>query len=252
MKKIALLLIVFFTLFTNGLLFSQDSGNNHLFHFGLKVSPSISWLAPSTQKFTDNGVNLGFGYGLITEFGFTKNYAFSTGLEILNAGGKLGFPKSPDTTFYTILNQDVSPSRTDIFSLLQRSYKLRYVNVPLLLKLKSNQIGAMTYFGQFGFDLSFKWQASSNDDVSLNGTETTRNDVDISKDINFLRLALNVGLGAEYNLSGSTSLVFSVVYNNGFTNTLKNSSKMLFDKHFNALTQKAVFNYVALNVGVLF
>ncbi len=252
MKKITWLPIVFLLFFANGSLFSQDSGNNHLFHFGLKVSPALSWFTPSDKKFTDNGVKFGFGYGLVTEFGFTKNYAFSTGLEILNAGGKIGFPKSPDSTFYTVLNTDVTPNRTDTFLLQQRTYMLRYVNVPLLLKLKTNQIGAMTYFGQFGFDVSFKWQATSNDDVSLKGTASTRNDVDISKDINFIRLALNVGLGAEYNLAGSTSLVFALNYNNGFTNTLKNGSKMLFDKKFTALTQKAVFNYVALTVGVLF
>ena len=235
-----------------GNLFAQDNGNAHLFHFGLKASPDISWFAPSDKKFTDNGTRLGFSYGLITEFGFSKNYAFSTGLEILNSGGKIGFPKSPDSTFYTVLNEDVTPSRNDTFLLQQRTYRLRYVNIPLLLKLKTNQIGGMTYFGQFGVDLSFKWQALANDEVSKDGTPSTRTDVDIAKDINFIRLALNVGLGVEYNLAGSTSLVFSVNYNNGFTNALRKNSKLLVDKNYTSLKQNAVFNYVSLTVGVLF
>lgn len=230
-------------------LFAQNSGSSHLFHFGLKVSPDLSWLAPSDKTFTDNGSRLGFGYGLITEFGFSKNYAFSTGLEVLNAGGKLTMP---DSTFFPKLNTEVSPNRTDSFLLHNRTYRLRYVNVPLLLKLKTNQIASMTYFGQFGFDVSFKWRALADDDVSLKGTESTLNDVDISKDINFIRLALNVGLGAEYNLSGATSMVFSINYNNGFTNALRKDSKMLLDKHKSALQQNAVFNYVSLTVGVLF
>lgn len=237
-------------IFTSGSLFAQDSGT-HLFHFGLKASPALSWFAPSDKKITSNGVGFGFGYGLITEFGFTKNYAFSTGLEVLNAGGKINFPKTSDKTYYTVLN-DVT-SLQDTFFLQQRTYKLRYVNVPLLLKLKTNQIGAMTYFGEFGFDVSFKWRALANDDVIKDNTESTRPDVDISKDISFLRLAMNLGLGAEYNLSGATSLVFSLNYNNGFTNALHNSSKMLFVNKTNAaFAQKAVFNYVGLSVGVLF
>ena len=252
MKKILLIPVVFVLLITSKTLIAQDSGNSHMFHFGLKAAPALCWLAPSNKKFTDISSRFGFGYGLMTEFGFSKNYAFSTGLEILNSGGKIGFPKSPDSTFYTVLNQDVTPNRNDTFLLVQRTYKLQYINVPLLLKLKTNQIGSMTYFGQFGFDVSFKWKATSDDDVISKGIESTLNDVTISKDINFIRLALNVGLGAEYNLAGSTSLVFSVIYNNGFTNTLRNPSKMLFDKKFSALAQKAVSNYVALTVGVLF
>jgi hypothetical protein len=252
MKKIGLLSIVFALFIHSNSLVAQDSGSDRMFHFGLKVAPALSWFSPGDKKFTNNGVKFGFGYGLITEFGFSKNYAFSTGLEILNAGGKLTFPKSPDKALYTVLNTDVTPNRNDTFLLFKRDYKLRYINVPLLLKLKTNQLGAMTYFGQFGLDASFKWSAKANDDVSLNGTESTRNDVDIAKDINFIRLALNVGLGAEYNLSGSTSLVFSINYNNGFTNAMRKDSKMLLDKNLNALSQKAVFNYVALTVGVLF
>jgi hypothetical protein len=251
MKKSAVLPILIVMIFISKSLFAQDS-EYKAFHFGLKASPALSWFMPKDKKFTNNGSKLGFGYGLITEFGFSKNYAFSTGLEILNAGGKIGFPKSPDSTFYLVQNEDVTPTRTDTFLLQERNYRLRYVNLPLLLKLKTNQLGAMTYFGQFGFDVSFKWQAMANDNVNLNGTATTRNDVDITKDINFLRLALNVGLGAEYNLSGSTSLVFSVNYNNGFTNALRKNSKTLYNKKFTALEQNSVFNYVAFTVGVLF
>jgi hypothetical protein len=257
MKKFTLFTIVIVTIFMSRSLFAQESGSGSLFHFGLKAAPALSWFAPGDKKFTNNGSRLGFGYGLITEFGFTKNYAFSTGLEVLNAGGKLGFPKSPDSTYCAVLNEDVTPSRTDTFLLQERTYRLRYVNLPLLLKLKTNQIGSMTYFGQFGFDVSFKWKATSDDDGYFKGSQsTTRNDVDISNDVNFIRLALNVGLGAEYNLTGSTSLVCSINYNNGFTNALRKDSKTLslykIGKKSNALVQNAVFNYVALTVGILF
>lgn len=248
MKKYTLIVLLAALLLTGKSLLAQD--NNSGFHFGLKATPVLSWYVPDNKKFANDGSKLGFGYGLITEFGFSSNYAFSTGLEVLNAGGKLAMP---DSTFYTVLNEDVNPVRTDTFILDKRTYNLRYVNVPLHLKLKTNQIGAMTYFGEFGFDLSILWKSSSDDDGNFFGqSATTRQDVDLSGDINFMRLALNVGLGTEYNLSGSTSMVFSVNYNNGFTNALKKNSKTLVDKNFNTLEQKAMFNYVGLTVGVLF
>ena len=233
--------------FMSGNLFAQNSNNNtnnskHLFHFGLKVAPDIAWFKPSDKSLTNNRAKLGFCYGLITEFGFSKNYAFSTGLEILNTGGKLGFQ---NPTYYSTQNNDTV--------LTNRNYKLRYINIPLLLKLKSNQIGALTYFGQFGFDAAFLWKATSDDNITniINGSATTLSDVDIYKGVDIARLALNVGLGAEYNLAGSTSLVFSVNYNNVFINALRNDSKLGNSLNVK-LKQSAVFNYVSLTVGVLF
>ena len=243
MKKISLFPILIVLLFLCNSSIAQDAGKSK-FHFGLKAAPALSWFVPSDKSFTNDGSKLGFGYGLMTEFNFSKNYAFSTGLEILNAGGKIRFP---DSTLSKKLNE-----KNDTFVVTSTSYGLRYINIPLLLKLKTNQIGAMTYFGQFGFDVSFKWRALADNEAKLDGTPITVEDVNFSEDINFLRLALNVGLGAEYNLTGSTSVVFSINYNNGFTNAMVKNSKFLSTKNYSAITQKAVFNYVGLTIGVLF
>lgn len=255
MKKLTLFLVVIVMIFLGRPVFAQESGS--LFHFGLKAAPALSWFNPDNKKFSNERYRIGFGYGLITEFGISKNYAFSTGLEVLNAGGRLIFPQSPDSTYYAVLNEDVTPNRTDTFLLSKRIYMLRYVNIPLHLKLKTNQIGPMTYFGEFGFDASILWKAHSDDFGSFIGElPITLPDVDIAKDANFIRLALNIGLGAEYNLSGSTSVVFSVNYNNGFTNALKKNSKTLhpykYGRKSNSLEQNAVFNYVGFTVGILF
>lgn len=243
MKKLSFFPILFVLLFLCNSVMAQDTDKSK-FHFGLKAAPALSWFVPSDKNFTNDGSKLGFGYGLMTEFNFSKNYAFSTGLEILNAGGKIRFP---DSTLSKKLNE-----KNDTFVVTSTSYGLRYINIPLLLKLKTNQIGAMTYFGQFGFDVSFKWRALANNEAKLNLTPITVKNVNFSEDINFVRLALNVGLGAEYNLTGSTSLVFSVNYNNGFTNAMVKKSKILTDKNYSPLIQKSVFNYVGLTIGVLF
>ena len=256
MKKILVLPILIALILISKSAFTQDSERS-LFHFGLKAAPAVSWFTPGDKKLSNDGSKFGFGYGLTTEFGITKNYAISTGLEVVNAGGKLVFPSTTDSTYYSVLDENSIIEKYDTFLLKERTYRLRYVNIPLLLKLKTNPIGSMTYFGQFGVDASIKWKAMADDDGNFLGQQTTtRNDVDISNDIGFLRLALNVGLGAEYNLSGSTSLVFSVNYNNGFTNALQKKSENIrlykVGRKSNEFEQKAVFNYVSVTVGILF
>jgi hypothetical protein len=81
-------------------------------------------------------------------------------------------------------------------------------------------------------------------------------------DIFPINLALNVGLGAEYNISGSTSLFVSINYIRGFINQYtKTSSSMINDiktKINNngatgALvpsTQSALSDGVQINIGV--
>ena len=43
-------------------------------------------------------------------------------------------------------------------------------------------------------------------------------DLDFSANTNFMRMALNLTLGAEYNLTGNTNLYLGAGFHNGFTN----------------------------------
>jgi CheY-specific phosphatase CheX len=70
-------------------------------------------------------------------------------------------------------------------------------------------------------------------------------------------LGLNVGIGAEYNLVGSTSLVISINYFNAFLNTLKNTSKELQTintktNKYDFVTQNVKSNAAAFNIGFIF
>ena len=66
------------------------------------------------------------------------------------------------------------------------------------------------------------------------------------------RTGLNIGAGAEWNLSGNTSLVFGVTYNLGFSNVLKGESKFLLNTKNEAFKQKATSQNILITVGVLF
>jgi hypothetical protein len=72
-----------------------------------------------------------------------------------------------------------------------------------------------------------------------------------------------MGLGGEYNLSGSTSILFGLTFNNGFSDVLRDSavkkaangaSGFLLDAQKKPSTFKlnAGSNLIELNIGILF
>ena len=82
----------------------------------------------------------------------------------------------------------------------------------------------------------------------------------MTKDMAFFKASLAFGLGAEMNLSGTTSLVFGLNYNLGFMNSVKGSSDYIEKKTYNSalmpsyekMPQVLKSNAVVLTVGVLF
>src|SRR5438270_604786 len=125
MKKIFVLMTVLF--FTASTLQAQE---NQKLHFGLKASPTLAWLTSDTKGFESSGTKLGFSYGLITEFNFSTHYAFATGIDVTYRGGNSSLQSNDSTKVET-------------------KYNLEYIELPITLKLKTNEIGYLTYFLQF-------------------------------------------------------------------------------------------------------
>jgi hypothetical protein len=261
MKKATTLL--FLGLYSATSAFAQSTENNlRNFRFGLKVMPALTWYKPDeTNKFENGGARLNFGYGLMTEFRLNKVAVIATGFQIDYDGGRINFK---DTAYYYI-NRDsellekedtASSGGVSLYRLRKREYNVTYVTIPLTLKLKSNEVGQFTYYGQFGLNLSVRTRGRVNDELlTASGAPVNQSKILNTRDMQLFKLALNVGLGAEYNLSGSTSLTFGINYINGFTNVVKGDSRYLFRSRFNdynPLKQNFRANAVALTVGVLF
>lgn len=258
--------------------------------FGLKVTPSVNWYKPDGKLISGNGAGVKFGGGLILEFRLAKVASFQTGLQIDSEGGKVKYNNGGETTpnsstmsyYYNIADDEIQPynsSNTSSsyilanthYQLNERQYKATYITIPIMLKLKTKEIGTMTYFGQFGFNTSFRWKANVTDKVTVivpsagvNSNET-KTKVDVTKDMAFFKASLAFGFGAEMNLSGTTSLVFGLNYNLGFMNSVKGESDYIEKKTNGAsiatsaddytqskLPQVIKSNAVVLTVGVLF
>lgn len=245
---------------------AQDDLKN--FRFGLKIAPSVNWYKPeNTKKQESDGALMRFSGGLITEFRLTDVISFATGLEITMDGGKINYI---DSAYYLfgddeIIRHENKPYNntisgdTAMYRLGNRKFSATYVTLPLSLKMKTKEIGMLTYFGQFGFNPSIRWKAKAKDEVYFGTLQSTQENLTITKDMNILNMALNFGAGAEYNISGSTSLVFGLNFNLGFTPTADRDSDFLFERK-NSGNGTSIEEYeqdfksraVILNVGVLF
>ena len=228
MKKVILVILL-----TTITIVSYAQSSDSKFHFGVKVMPALAWFridAPEETGLKSDGLPFGFGYGLITDFGFAERYAFSTGLEVAYRGGKT-------KQEFTI---------NDTTSVLTTKYTLQFIEVPLSLKLKTNEIGYLTYYFQVGFAPGFAIRTKADFEFETAGLPTiSEDDVDASDEINEFNVSLLIGAGAEYNISGNTSLLFGLTFNNGFLDILD-------DEQFGDEKVKGNSNYLALTVGILF
>lgn len=266
-------------------------GENELknFRFGLKVTPSVNWFKPEGKIMASNGAGVKFGGGLVLEFRLAKVISIQTGVQIDMDGGKIKYNNGGLTNpsansvsyFYHITDDKIveydSANNNDPaykhYQLNERQYKVTYITIPLALKMKTKEIGNMTYFGQIGVNTSIRWKATVNDKVTVIndtplptlGATDSKSKVDVTKDVSLIHETLNFGLGTELNLSGSTSIVFGLNYNLGFTNVVKrgsdylgrrvngaNSSTNPIDFTLSKMPQSFKSNAVILTIGVLF
>jgi hypothetical protein len=256
MKNIAWL--TFALVFATAEMHAQDYNK---YRFGFKVEPNMSWFGPKQNYLEASDNKLRFSFGLNADFHFTENYAIGTGMNVFTTGGEL-----------TYLKLHFEDSKDHIVRTV-RDYSLKFVEIPLTLKLRTNEIGYITYWGQFGLGLGVKFDAKVDESFSyeyvqedqgwvesVGKEDVTTENVNISGDIQPIRTSLIIGAGIEYSFSGSTALMAGIVFNNGFTNVLrrkgvqtKSNGEPVFDSgtpieyDLNAIT-----NSLALTVGILF
>lgn len=184
------------------------------------AEPQISWIKSDIADVESRGNVAGYNFGVVLDRFFAENYAFSTGLTINTNGGKLRYTgefeqEEGETQEY--LQGDVK-------------YKLRYIEVPLGLKLRSNDFRRTNFYGRFGLTPQVNIEARDDADNT------------ISDRIRLFDLGYHLGAGLEYSIGGSNALMFGVVYHNGFTDITDEPG---YD-------DKAVMNRLVFETGFIF
>jgi opacity protein-like surface antigen len=199
------------------------------------VAPALAWLKPDIKDYESDGSKVGFIYGLMMDYSFTKNYAIGVGLEVSYRGGKLKYER--------LVSQNVTETGNFEFD-------IKYIEIPLTIKLKTNEIGYLTYYGQFGVQPGVNIGAKMDYEYTVVNPSAPPNtqsdtDVDIQDDIVDSNFSILFGAGVEYRISGNTSLMGGLQFSNGFTDLFKLNDP-------GGTPVKAISNYFSLNIGVFF
>jgi len=229
MKKLLLAILLLSTFSGAGAQDSDDLG----FRFGLQISPELTWMK-SQDKFTSASiVKTGFAYGLMFDYDLAKNYSLSTGLYVA---------MTPSRLSYNIPIKFNSQSKDSLFGIgTSVNYKMNYVEIPISIKLKTNEIGYITYFGQFGVEGGINIKAKGT--IKYPSPSTSAIEDNLNPDIGMFNMGLLLGAGIEYSLSSNTSAYTALNFVNGFIDVTDNPK---------GYKSKVILNQLALRLGIFF
>lgn len=194
--------------------------------FSVHVDPQFGWFGSDEENVVPDGSIFHMQTGLQMDMFFDKNYAFTLGFGINNMGGNLRYADS--TEFIT--------KGDTIFATAGQTVKhnLQYLDIPLGLKLKTEELGYVTFFLQLGF----------NPMININAFATTTDDVfnkeNIRESTNLFNLGYHAGIGIEYRLGGGTAAIGGIRWSSGLTDVTANDKANI------------TMNAVSINLGILF
>lgn len=222
--------------------------------FGAYVAPTISWMRPTAStddknqfNVKSNGSKMGFTWGLMADYNFADNYAVVTGLQLNTTGGKILAER-----------RDQTPSAS-VVEKADFDYKLNFLEIPVALKLRTDEIQGFRFFGQLGITTGFNIakkatyevqyrdesqvaQTAEGDNVKLKGT----------LGIAPVMFQMNIGAGAEYPINKKLKAYAGIFFNNGFAPdaTKPNNYDLNYKGEFRDANTR--LNNVALRLGLFF
>jgi hypothetical protein len=264
---------------------ANEAAIDRKFRFGLRITPQPTWFTTDQKQMTTLGLGFGFGFGLNMEYHFSEIVALVFGIGGDFESGRVQFSRTDNFKAQYWLNdikEFEAPSANraghTVYTLKERKISTTFVTLPVILKLSTKEYNGLKYFGMFGVEVGVRTKVTANDTYYESGKfnsdsiasyvkiadESTENKVNINEEASLLplRLGLNVGIGTEYRLGGSTSLLFSINYFHSFTNLMKSkASKYTYysdngtpgdNKAFIFLKQNLIMNAIRINIGVMF
>jgi hypothetical protein len=197
--------------------------------FGIHADPLAGWFASDNKDVINDGARPGLNFGLTFNRYFAPNYAFSTGLNLITSGGNLVH----NDTIEMILNKS-----TTILPGERVTYNIKYLSVPLGLKLQSNQIGYVTFFTDLGLDP--KVVVGGKAEILSTGIEKEN----AVNELNNFNMGYHVTFGLEYSLGGTTAFVTGLSFDSNFIDITKENGNQPLDKiHHKMLSFRLGINF---------
>ncbi|HOO97963.1 MAG TPA: porin family protein [Bacteroidales bacterium] len=200
---------------------------------GVHFDPVISWFGSDLDSVSNDGARPGFNLGITVHRYFGSNYALSTGLNYISAGGRL--VTSNETIFDITTGIDpVVAANSSV------TYKIQYLSIPVGLKLQTNQIGYITYFTDLGFDP--KVVVSGKADIGDLKNQKAPGE------IKTFNIGYHIMAGIEYAVGGNTAAVIGL----GFENNFADITTDLKESPFNQPRDKISHRIISIRLGINF
>ncbi len=233
MKK--LVLLSFFLVIALTQLQAQEKA----FQFGFKLGPSIGWIKPDSDGYERNGVKAGFSWGFVADIHLMENYSAHTGFNVIYMNGSYSYPHKTNPT---------DESSALVSGTLKRTIHLKYIQIPAVLRMKTEEMQGFTIYGEAGLALALNTNAKADDSFVVDGEILKElKNTNISKQLRFTRESLILGAGVFYNLGGSSKLTAGIRFDNNIFDILKDQNTLNPE-----VENKGIANFLELQLGLLF
>ncbi len=195
---------------------------NAQFKLGIQFSPTLSTnrieASSDSLNLDTDGTGLRMALGPIIDYQIKDNYYFSSGL--LFVSKRVGIES-------TRVDGDGLPNR--------ETYSLQYLQVPLSLKLLTNEVSLdKKFYFQLGTTLEFAIDEKSKGDTNF-----------LIDDFAFFDSSLLLGFGLEFRLGVNTTLFGGFSYHRGLANVVGEQAAL--DTEI-----KMKNDYLSLDMGIKF
>jgi hypothetical protein len=173
--------------------------------FGIYASPVLCWFNTDIDEVKNQGARAGFIFGVSAEKYLTGNWYFNPGIAFINSSGRLKCTEPSTFRF---------PDHTSVVGAGDPVvYRIQYLAIPTGIKIKTSDVGYLTYFAEFGLDPKV---------VVTGKADIPSIDVSWENAMNEIR-RFNIGYylnaGADYSINGSISLILGLGYESNIIDT---------------------------------
>jgi len=174
--------------------------NLEQFKFGIKLTPSISWLGVKHNDAEADGATMKFGLGVTAEYEINPILYVVSGINYNSLGG------------YVFDSLSLNSTTT------RNNYRVSYsqIEIPLGLKLQTPEANNMCYYIQGGVTTGFILSAKEKFKSSI--ANTTVPSVDILPLTSPSMVGCFAGVGAKYKISENLKLFGEITYKNALSN----------------------------------
>ena len=209
--------------------YTQEAADKK-FQAGLVTGVGMNFVKMSTTKLSADGLGSDVTIGANMNFSFNDAIGLTTGIEI--DFETLKFRPSGDAIYYHYNDKEIvrnsEVTATDqLYRIESRKKKPLYISIPTMLIFRTKFIGYFRYFGKFGLrtsilgsnkinDTGFEYALGEDPSVA-SGTSVNHENMTAASEMLFIKTAGGFAGGAEWNFTGTTSLVAEMGFYFGIT-----------------------------------